>query len=487
MNVYLKSNTIYIDNGTDIIAINSALTDLIQDRVTGKYSFQNLNNRIYALDTYDNILDEYGNGFATDDLCREYLVSLINNSSLPKYDVLGKLKVAVVTDIFNKIPVANPETVTDNSLVSEYSNALFWSHWTNGAGASITYDKATSSNLLSVTNTGDIAASQLKIRAHYQPAKAQEFLTTGLLTQEAGVSKYIGYFDLDNYDSPTIDGTIMNGVAFEVTGNDVTIQIYNNGVLSESATQSQWNIDKLDGTGASGIVLDLNFPQINVGEMEWLGVGAVRVSLNISGVNIPIHIFHHSNFSGNGVYMRTAKLPICYMIKSTGSAGTMKQICNSVVSGGGQNAKGVQRSVSNETDVSLLPGETELLIGIRLKPTDFDATVIQENISVVSRGKKDFTLYVCFNPTYSGTVNWINKSNSSIQYAVNNDNLVTDLGIDTLTQKIDGSVNISSLNLNPALRIGKGLNGDYDELWIVIKADGGNEIFSGALNYRELI
>jgi hypothetical protein len=403
-------------------------------------------------------------------------------------DGFGKMKVALATDIFNRLPVALPETISDNSLVSEYSNDLFWSHWTSGTGASIIYDKATSSNLLSVTTTGDFAASQLKLRAHYQPAKAQEFLDTGLLTPELDVNKYFGYFDLDNYNSPTINGTIYNGIVFKtISTTSIKWEIWNNGVLEDEASQDNWNLDKLDGTGASGIVLDLNFPEIGVGELEWLGVGAVRVGFNIGGVNIPVHIFEHANIKGSGVYMRTAKLPICYMIESTGGSGSMRQICNSIISGGGQNTKGVQRSVFNTTDVSILNGATELLIGIRLKPSDFDSTVIQESISVVSRAKNDFTLYLCINPTYTGTVSWVDKPNSSIQYAVNNNNPVTDLGIDILAQKVSGTINAISLPLNSALRIGKGLNNDYDELWIVILADDGNEDFSGAINYRELL
>jgi hypothetical protein len=403
-------------------------------------------------------------------------------------DGFGKLKVALATDIFGRLPVAAPETISDNSLVSAYSNFLFWSAWTSGVGSSLVYDKSTASNILSVTANGDKVANQLKLRDHYQPAKAQEYLTTGLYSQEINVIKYVGYFDLDNYDSPVIDGTIRNGIVLVIYSTDyIAFRVINNGIINDEAKQVDWELDRLDGTGPSGITLDLSFPQIALGELEWLGVGAVRVGFNIGGVNVPVHIFEHSNVKGAGVYMRTAKLPICYLIESIGGAGSMRQICNSVISGGGQNAKGVQRQVSNDVDVDILNGDTELLIGIRLKSTDFDSTVIQESISVVSRAKNDFTLYLCLNPTYNGTVSWVDKPNSSIQYAVNNNNIVTDLGIDTQSQKVSGAVNSVSLPLNAALRIGKGLNDDYDELWIVIKADDGNESFSGSINYRDQI
>lgn len=405
----------------------------------------------------------------------------------------GRLGIDIATDIFNRLPVAPPETVSDNSLVSRYSNFLFWSAKSIGAGASLTYDKATSSNLLEVTQDGDVQINQLKLRGHYQPAKAQEYLTTGLYTQQAGVIKWVGYFDVDNYDSPTIDGTIYNGISLRISENDVSFEVWNNGVLQDAASKNgidypnKWNYDVLDGNGFSGITLDMDFPQISLGEIEWLGVGAKRVGFNIGGINVPVHLFEHANVVGDGVYMRTAKLPICYMIKSIGGAGSIKQICNSIISGGGQNAKGVQNSIETPTDVAILNGDTELVLGMRLKAEDFDTTVIQEAFSVVSRAKNDFTVYFCLNPVYTGTVTWTNKPNSSIQYALNNNNQVTDLGIATLIQKVSGSLNSITPQLDPALRIGKGLNDDYDELWVVVKSDDGNEIYSASINYRELI
>lgn len=399
-------------------------------------------------------------------------------------DGFGKMKVALATDIFNRLPTSEPVTISDSSLVSEHANQLFYSQKLIG-GATLVYDKATSSNILSVSNNGDIAIQQSKLRNHYQPAKAQETLTTGLFFQQAGVIKYVGYFDVDNYTNPVVDGTIYNGLVLVVSESNVEFHIYNNGTLNDSASQSEWNYDKLDGNSASGITLDLDYPQITIGELEWLGVGAVRVGFNIGGVNIPVHIFEHANVKGSGVYMRTAKLPICYMIKSVGGTGSMRKICNSVISGGGLNPKGAPRTIRNVVDIPILNGDTELVLGMRLKAADFDTTVIHESISVISRAKNDFTVILALNPTYTGTVTWLNKPNSSIQYAIGNNNLVSDIGIDMFSDNVSGSTNVSKEKFDTSLRIGKGLNNDFDELWIVVHANDGNEDFSASLNYRE--
>jgi len=406
-----------------------------------------------------------------------------------KANIQGNIQVSLQEqkDIFGRLKVSDPVTISDGSLVSAYSNFIFWSQKIINGGT-LAHEKATSSNLLSVTNPGDIVINQTKLRNHYQPAKAQEALTTFYAPQEAGVEKYIGYFDVDNYTSPVIDGTIYNGVVLVITESDVEFRIYNNGVLNDSATQSQWNIDKLDGNPLkSGITLDMNFPQISLSELEWLGVGAVVVGLNIGGVSIPVHVFEHANFKGTGVYTRTAKLPICYMIKSVGGAGIIRQICNSVISGGGHNPKGVQRFVGTTTDVAILNGQAELMVGIRLKITDFDTTVLHESISVISRAKNDFFAGLSINPTYTGTVTWIDKPNSSIQYAVNNNNLLTAPGIDLYGEHVSGAINSVSPDFDPTVRIGKGLNNDYDELWVWVRSDDGTDNYSAVINYRELL
>jgi len=404
-----------------------------------------------------------------------------------KSNTFGNLLVSLEEqkDAFGRLKVSDPYTVSDNSLVSEYSKNLFWSQKLIG-GATVVYDKATSKQILSVLSNNDIAIVQTKTRNHYQPYKSQEAVQTFTASKQAGVIKYIGYFDVDNYTNPTIDGTIYNGICLKIEENAVTFEIWNNGVLTGTAEQNNWNIDKLNGLGFSRITLDLNYSQIAFCQVEWLGVGSVIVGLNITGVNIPVHAFHHSNYLVSDVYMRTAKLPICYMIKSIGGAGSLKQICNSVISGGGFNPKGVSRSVNTTNAIAISANVTELLIGIRLKVADFDITLLQESLSVISIGKTDFLVRLCINPVYSQTVTWVNVTNSSIQYALNNNNVVSDTGIVLLSDWIAGENSGFEKIIDNSFRIGKGLNNDLDELWLVVTPST-NDSFQGTLNYRELI
>ena len=101
------------------------------------------------------------------------------------------------------------------------------------------------------------------------------------------------------YSGPPID---LDGVfSFSggaVTANTTTLQ---NGQLPNDTWiyQSDWNLDTLDGTGPSGMILDpgsLNVYQI---DFRWLGVGIIRYSIEdqATGNMIPFHVEHYTNLN----------------------------------------------------------------------------------------------------------------------------------------------------------------------------------------------
>ena len=111
--------------------------------------------------------------------------------------------------------------------------------------------------------------------------------------------------------------------------------------------QEDWNIDKLDGTGPSGITLNSSKAQILWMDIEWLGVGSVRIGFVIDGAFIHCHTFHHSNII-ESTYITSGSLPLRYEIANTGittSTSNLKQICSSVISEGGYNLNGIQQAI----------------------------------------------------------------------------------------------------------------------------------------------
>jgi hypothetical protein len=73
--------------------------------------------------------------------------------------------------------------------------------------------------------------------------------------------------------------------------------------------QSSWNIDKMDGTGPSGITLDLSKMQMFYIDFTWYGAGFVRWGLRGAKGNVTyVHKMINNNVN-NEAYMRSGNLP----------------------------------------------------------------------------------------------------------------------------------------------------------------------------------
>jgi alkyl hydroperoxide reductase subunit AhpC len=101
-----------------------------------------------------------------------------------------------------------------------------------------------------------------------------------------------------------------NGIFFYADGTTLKIvrRTYVTGSAADTEkSQSEWNGDKLDGTGKSGYTLDPTKASILFMDFEWLGMGSVRVGFVIDGKFIVAHTFYNANDLST-VYMQTANL-----------------------------------------------------------------------------------------------------------------------------------------------------------------------------------
>ena len=220
--------------------------------------------------------------------------------------------------------------------------------------------------------------------------------------------------------------------------------------------------------------------------MQFLAVGTVRVGFNINGKDIICHAFHHANEGFTSTYMQTANLPVHYSIISLvdGSAGSMKAIGYSVASGGGVDPLGRLGFIEAQ-DITIANGDHELLVGMRLKADYYNAFVKTLSTEIIAIGKTNFQWYVSMNPTYTGTVTWIDKDNSAIQYAVNNGNDVTDIGIGITSGLASDKTRTAEGYIDNALRLAKKLDGTFIEIWLSLYAIEGDDYYA-VLNYKDL-
>jgi hypothetical protein len=166
----------------------------------------------------------------------------------------------------------------------------------------------------------------------YQPGKGQLILLMGVLGAAAvNVRKRVGYFDASN--GIYLEQDAVGGI------NIVQRSSTSGSVVNTSVASADWNIDPFDGTGPSGVTLDVTKAQILVIDLQWLGVGRVRVGFDVDGVLYYAHHFLNAN-AFSTVYMARASLPVRYEITNVGAPGgatnDLMQICCSVNSESGQ-------------------------------------------------------------------------------------------------------------------------------------------------------
>ena len=235
----------------------------------------------------------------------------------------------------------------------------------------------------------------------YQPGKSLlVFCTFVMAAGKTNLRQRVGYFG------------VRNGVYFEQAGTTkaFVIRKYTSGSVdntTERVEQANWNVDKLDGTGISKATLDTSKAQIMWTDIEWLGVGSVRTGFIINGQFIVCHIFHHANVLDK-VYMTHATLPVRYEIENTGitaSASTMRQICATVISEGGYEARTKQWRATRTTGIASVAVATGWapVISIRLALGRENAVILPGAIHIAGDGNNSLYEYAIIrNATITG-------------------------------------------------------------------------------------
>jgi hypothetical protein len=285
-------------------------------------------------------------------------------------------------DSFGRLRVSEPFTLFDSS--HRFDDNDLWATATATGGTAVFN---ANQGLVDLNVTGasgsSVVRETIKVFA-YQPGKSLLVLNTFVMSPaRSGLVQRVGYYGANNGYYLEL---IHNGQVSFVERSIVTGSLINSPV-----DQSQWNGDKLDGTGPSGLTLDLTKAQILWMDLEWLGVGSVRMGFVINGQFILCHTFNHANIIAS-TYITTASLPLRYEIFNTGSTlggSTLKQICSTVISEGGYELRGKQQSIGTPITAPMtfaVAGTYYPVVGIRLISTRLDAIVIATAISLIGLG-----------------------------------------------------------------------------------------------------
>jgi hypothetical protein len=319
-------------------------------------------------------------------------------------------------DAFGRLRVSNPYTLFDSN--NRYADNGKFATATTGT-ATATFNANEGLIDLDVgTASGDEVLRESQVVFAYQPGKSLLIMNSFTFdTAKTNLRQRVGYFGSDNgFYLEQNDSTISLVKRSKVTGS----------VVNTEVTQANFNTDKLDGTGPSGFTLDLTTSQLMFMDMEWLGVGSVRLGFVIEGQFIIAHRFDWANQSTNtGTYITTASLPIRYEITNTGtvaSASQLKQICSTVISEGGYEMNGLQGVAGtpiNSAYTLTTAGVFYPLVSIRLKSARLDAVALMSAMSTIGTGNN---IYYNWKITRGGSITggtWVSGgTDSAVEYNI---------------------------------------------------------------------
>lgn len=399
-----------------------------------------------------------------------------------KKDILIASKDSPSIDAFARQRVSNPDTLFDSKQIFD-NQPLFWDDSeVSGSGTSSTHSVNAARTRIAVgASTAGKRVRQTFMRFNYQPGKSQLILLTAVMSSasESGIKACVGLFDDDNgLFFCNDEGTLKVVRRSKVTGSAVDTEV----------AQSAFNLDKMDGTGPSGITVDPTKSQILVIDFEWLGVGRARMGFVVDGIIHYCHQFLNTNVL-SVVYMSTPNLPLRYEIENdgTGAATSMDHICSTVMSEGGTEMTGALFNASTDgTHVDANAANTiYAVIGIRLKSTHIAASIDLVSISMISETNDDFEWIIYLNPTVAGVFTHSDKTNSAVQVATGaTANTVT--GGTSLYCGFAKS-NTPATGLVPnAIRLGSAIDGTVDEIVLAVRPLANNADIQATLNWREL-
>jgi hypothetical protein len=335
--------------------------------------------------------------------------TIISSSGLSNFNILNNQP--MLADAFGRLRVSQPLTLFDSS--HRYRDNGLWNTLATVGGTAVF---SPNEGLVDLNVTGTAGSQVIRETAKvfsYQPGKSLLVFNTFVMAPaQPELRQRVGYFGTDNGIYIQLRDDILSFVERSIV----------TGLVTESIVpQAVWNVDTLDGTGPSGVTLDITKAQILFMDIEWLGEGTVRLGFVIDGVFILCHRFNHANLI-TSTYITTASLPLRYEIanEGTATAATLKQVCSTVISEGGYELRGAQQAVGTPITTPrtfAVAGTFYPIVGIRLRSTRLDAIVILTAVSLLGLGNgKNYAWRVLNGTAITGGAWAPAAADSSVEY-----------------------------------------------------------------------
>ena len=317
-------------------------------------------------------------------------------------------------DAFSRLRVSEPESLLNVQCQYDASTGEMEAGAT-GTGVAPAHSADTRMVAISATAGNGTSFMQSYRYTPYQPGKSHLVFITGVFAAGvAGAVVDVGYFD-------ALNGIILrqNGVS----GMQVVRRTSTSGsVVDNVVAQAAWNLDKMDGTGASGITFSEANAFILVIDLQFLGMGRIRMGFDIGGDIVWAHEFLNANIIAVP-YMQSATLPVQMLLTATATGATKACYfkCCSVMSEGGLADDFAFTQTTPEAVETAASGARTHLMSIRPKAT-FNGlpnriTFVLENLEMLVTGNNQVYWELVLGATIAAST-WadVNAEYSGFEY-----------------------------------------------------------------------
>lgn len=337
------------------------------------------------------------------------------------------------------------------------------------------------------SDAGDEVIRQTKRVQRYIPGRQNEVSMAVIFgTPTSGVRRRFGLFD-NNDGAYFEDGG--DGTYYVVCRRNTA-----SGVVEERIARDDWNVDKLDGTGPTGIVADPEAIQHMVIEYEWYGAGQVEFNFIIGNNKIPVHSFSHANIIDT-TWSSTASLPVRIELTNvTGSPGThtFYQGSHSFATEGTTSLLGRQSNISNDiTGKTLTQANTFYpMVAIRLKSTALNSVIIPDMFTGATLDNTDIFIRVIEGSSVTGGT-WVSYGDESpVEYNVTATSYTGGDVVDTVFVNAGNMGNQFSFPRETITQLQRSTTtdvGDTSSIFLIaIAATGSNKDGWGSLGWIEV-
>jgi hypothetical protein len=381
----------------------------------------------------------------------------------------------------NRLKVAPFQTVFFNTF--QYGKETdVWDERVVGVGTA-TFNVNASNIVMQVGSTaGSKIIRQTKNVMRYIPGRSATLaFAIRLDTPQVGIRRRFGLFD-DN-----------NGIFFEDNGGTYSYVIRSSvtGIVTETRVyRDEWNGEKFDGNGWTGITADPTKQQMISINYEWYGAGIIQFAWLMKNETVASHTFDNAN-TNTGVWCSTPFLPIRVEIENiTGVAGThyVYQGSNSLIQEGEPEKLGILESISNPITGTTMPSANVFypIISLRLKSSNLGAVMLLRSLQAATDDNTNVYWELIENATNTGGT-WVNHPdpNSFMQYNITES---ATTGGNTLLSGfvINGSGALVDLDIKAALQLGRsGIGTISDTYTLACASPNANKKALAVLNWIE--